>query len=303
MTSGSAASKAPGSVHGAERNAPGSVHGTERNAPCSVHDTERNAPIDVLGVRVHAMTIGLLNARVEEAVRSGSKMIAGCHNLHSVYLFPRDPEMRKFYDIATDIFMDGMSIVAWARLMGHAVNRDHRVTWLDWLDPLLALAASRRWRVYYLGSAPGIAGRGAEILMRRHPGLEMRARHGYFDAAPGSADNRAIVQEINAHAPQLVMVGMGQPRQEKWVWHHAALLDTNAIFMPGACMDYVAGEIPTPWRPLGRLGLEWAFRLASEPRRLGPRYLIEPWFLAGPAARDLADRWRRLFASRKGRLE
>ena len=70
-------------------------------------------------------------------------------------------------------------------------------------------------------------------------------------------------------------------------------IQTNTIFCCGALMDYVAGELPTPPRWLGQVGLEWLFRLISEPRRLWRRYLLEPWFVFRILARELVDQGRR----------
>jgi N-acetylglucosaminyldiphosphoundecaprenol N-acetyl-beta-D-mannosaminyltransferase len=246
---------------------------------------------ELLGVRIHPATIPELNAAIAHAIDTRSRCIIGCHNLHSVHEFHRDPHMREFYDLANLIPIDGMTVVAMARLLGYPVTRDHRATWMDWLDPLMELAAERRWRVYYLGSAPGIAERAAAILCQRYPGLNMKTHHGYFDARADSQDTLKIRSAINDYSPNLLMVGMGQPRQEKWVCDNAALITANVIVTPGACLDYVAGEKPKPWRFLGRIGLEWAFRLASEPRRLSRRYLIEPWSLTGLVLTDLVHRY------------
>lgn len=259
-------------------------------APAREHADQRCC--ELLGVRVHPVTIVQLNERVERAVAAGGRYIVGCHNLHSVHLFHRDAKMREFYELADDIHIDGMAVVLLARMLGYGVGREHRVTWLDWLDPLMALAAARRWRVFYLGSAPGVAAQAAGKLAERHPGLEMRTRHGYFDVGSGSAENLAARAEINEFRPHLLMVGMGQPRQEEWIRDNAGHVVANAIVTPGACMDYVAGILPAPPRLLGRIGLEWAFRLASEPRRLSRRYLMEPWSLGPLLVSDLIRRVR-----------
>jgi N-acetylglucosaminyldiphosphoundecaprenol N-acetyl-beta-D-mannosaminyltransferase len=82
------------------------------------------------------------------------------------------------------------------------------------------------------------------------------------------------------------MVGMGMPRQELWIEANLDAIQAKIILATGAVLDYVAGVIPTPPRWSGPLGLEWAFRLAAEPRRLASRYLIEPWTLLRVIARD-----------------
>jgi N-acetylglucosaminyldiphosphoundecaprenol N-acetyl-beta-D-mannosaminyltransferase len=247
---------------------------------------------ELLGVRMHAATISQLTATISETILNGGRCIIGCHNLHSIYLFHHDARMRQFYEIADRTHIDGMVLVWLARLLGYPACRDHRVTWLDWLHPLMALAAEKEWRVFYLGSAPGIAEYAAGVLRQQYLGLSIKTRHGYFDVAADGPENRAIREDINAYRPHLLMVGMGQPRQEKWVVENVDHVSAAAILTPGACFDYVAGALPVPWRFLGRIGLEWAFRLATEPRRLGRRYLIEPWSLAPLLRHDLARRIR-----------
>jgi N-acetylglucosaminyldiphosphoundecaprenol N-acetyl-beta-D-mannosaminyltransferase len=141
--------------------------------------------------------------------------------------------------------------------------------------------------LFYLGVKPGVAERAAEILRNQYPGLQIRTRHGYFS----SEENEAVVKSINAFKPHILMVGMGMPRQEHWVVDNLNEIHANAILTSGACFDYIAGAIPTPPRWMGRVGLEWLYRLISEPRRLAKRYLIEPWALLPLAIKDLL--WNR----------
>jgi len=170
-----------------------------------------------------------------------------------------------------------MSLVLLARLYGLPIHREHRVTYADWMEVLMRRAHQEGWRVFYVGSKPGIADRGAEIIRRRFSGLEIETSHGYFDAALGSSDNCQLIQRVQRYQPDLLLVGMSMPRQECWVRENIEQIDANAILMAGAAMDYVAGAVHTPPRWAGKCGLEWLFRLCHEPGRLWRRYLIEPW--------------------------
>ena len=233
----------------------------------------------LLGSWVNALTIPELNALIADAITRSQHWIIANHNLHSIYLYHHDAKMRAFYAKANCIHVDGMTLVLLGRLLGLPLKRDHRVTYADWTIPLIAEAAQRGWRVFYLGSKPGVADQGARVLHQRFPNLQIATAHGYFDARPGSQENQAVLAAINAYQPHVLMVGMSMPRQEHWVLDNLGELSANAILTAGAAMDYVAGAVPTPPRWAGRLGLEWLFRLVAEPRRLWQRYLIEPWFL------------------------
>jgi N-acetylglucosaminyldiphosphoundecaprenol N-acetyl-beta-D-mannosaminyltransferase len=135
-----------------------------------------------------------------------------------------------------------------------------------------------------------VAAAGLAKLAERFPGFEWRAEHGYIDDGDRSATTQSVITAIAEFNPHLLFVGMGMPRQELWIARNRKRLATNVILPCGAAIDYVAGVVPTPPRWLGALGAEWLFRLATEPRRLAYRYLIEPWALAGPLLRALLRR-------------
>jgi N-acetylglucosaminyldiphosphoundecaprenol N-acetyl-beta-D-mannosaminyltransferase len=244
----------------------------------------------LLGVVVDPLTIAELNERIAKAVARGEQWIIANHNLHSVYLYHRNPKMRSFFAKAQVIHIDGMPLVYWARVLGYPVTKQHRVTYVDWVHPLMATAAAEGWRVFYLGGKPGVAARAAEKLRRQYPGLVLETRHGYFTPE----ENDAVLEEIARFQPHVLMVGMGMPRQEHWVLDNLERISANAILTAGACFDYVAGVIPTPPRWMGRMGLEWLYRLWSEPRRLARRYLLEPWFLVPLVLKDLTGRFRKI---------
>lgn len=251
--------------------------------------------ISFLGLTLNPMSSPELTAMVEQGILGSRKWIITNHNLHSVYLFHRRPRLREFYKNAHWIFIDGMPLIGLGRLYGYALKREQRVTLADWLHPLMEVAARKRWRVFNLGSPDGVGEKGAAVLRSMYPGLQIEVSHGYFDARPGSPENEAVVQRINAYKPDLLMVGMGMPRQEFWTLENFARLDAHVILASnGAAIDYVAGAVPTPPRWAGRLGLEWAFRLVSEPRRLFSRYLIEPWYILMLLTMDFVRKGGRL---------
>jgi N-acetylglucosaminyldiphosphoundecaprenol N-acetyl-beta-D-mannosaminyltransferase len=236
--------------------------------------------VSFLGLRMQPKTMAEMNELLEQGIRERQKWIVANHNLHSVYLFHKHPRMREFYSRADYTYVDGMPLVAMGRLYGYPLQRDQRLTNADWTRPLMKLAAQKGWRVFNVGSPRDVAQKGAENLRKLCPTLELEVADGYFDATPGSPENEALIARINAFKPDVLMVGLGMPRQEYWTLENYSRLNAHIILSSnGAALDYVAGAVPTPPRWSGRLGLEWAFRLVNEPRRLFSRYCLEPWYV------------------------
>jgi N-acetylglucosaminyldiphosphoundecaprenol N-acetyl-beta-D-mannosaminyltransferase len=251
------------------------------------HSYDDPESFNVLGARVHAFTVASFCESITDVVARGEKRVIGYHNLHSLYLYHRDAEMRRFYKHARWVFIDGMPIVLVGRMKGFALARDNRLTVVDWIEPVLGMAATRRWKVFYLGSAAGVAERGCSVFRKKFPELQITAANGFFDSRGDSDENKAVLATINKVAPDMLLVGMGMPRQERWLAENIGDLDVRAVITVGAAIDYFADVIPMPPRWMGRFGLEWAYRLWSEPKRLTGRYLLEPWSILPLLFRDL----------------
>jgi N-acetylglucosaminyldiphosphoundecaprenol N-acetyl-beta-D-mannosaminyltransferase len=248
---------------------------------------------ELLGVRVDALTTEALYAVITDAVEAGRREVIGNHNLHSIYLYHRDPKMRRFYAHARYVFIDGVPLIWVGRLLGYPLRREHRMTSIDWLRPMLPRAVARGWRILLLGGRPGVAERAADILRSEFPDLQIAGMHGYFDPRPVTEGSEAVLTQVVAYRPDILCLGMGMPRQEHWIEDHLDRLTTAKVILNlGGFMDLITGELPLPPRWLSRLGLEWLARLVSRPRQVWRRYLWEPWFLAPLLARDLWSRGR-----------
>lgn len=251
----------------------------------------------MLGVGIDAVTLPELMEWLRSAAASGRAQLLLNHNLHSIALHHGDPTMRSCYARADLIVADGRPLVRWARFLGRPLSDQHKLSWLDHLDDLLGLAVREGWTVAHLGGRPGIGETAAERLRNRHPGLRIFTHHGYFTCPGPEAD--AVMEWIRQARPQLLFIGMGMPRQEQWLAAERHRLPPCVAITSGATFDFRAGAIPTPPRWLSPLGLEWLFRLLSEPRRLGHRYLIEPLALLPWMLKD----WRTAIAGNTFRAE
>jgi len=245
--------------------------------------------VRLLGGEVDAVTPAEVIAFAGRRIAERQGAVVANHNLHSLYWLRREPKMAAFYDLADLIEADSRPLIAWGRALGRPIGPEHRATYLDWRDRFWAAAQANRWRVFYLGGAPGVAERAAGALRARWPGVEIGVRDGFFQMED-PVDAAGVVAAIGAFAPDVLFVGMGMPRQELWVARFKDELPACVIFTVGAAFDYEAGAVPTPPRWSGRMGLEWLFRFAAEPKRLFFRYFIEPWSLVGPAIADIARR-------------
>ena len=227
------------------------------------------------------------------AVAEARKSLIANHNLHSLYLLTRRPELQAFYDRADMVEVDSTPLLWFSRILGLHSRAFHRCTYLDWRDHFWSLADRKGWRVLSIGGAPGVGEAAVAKLATRYPGAEIETRHGYFDAAPGSADNAAVLAQVAAFRPHVLFVGMGMPRQELWIADHFDALPPCVVLSVGAAFDYEAGAQKAAPRWMGRAGIEWAYRLFHDPKRLFVRYCVEPWFLLPLIVADIRAARRR----------
>jgi N-acetylglucosaminyldiphosphoundecaprenol N-acetyl-beta-D-mannosaminyltransferase len=245
---------------------------------------------DVFGAKLTPTTSTDLLAILEYHVRSRSGCVIASQNLHGMKVMLDDPEFRALHERSdTYVHVDGMPLIALCRLAGVRATRAQRVTLVDWVWPLLALAAANRWRVFYVGSTRAVIERGLEAIRRRLPDLEIAGYDGFFDI-DDPAQNAAVVAGAVAFKPDLVLVGMGMGRQERWILRNRASFARASVCTVGACLEYVAGAVRTPPRWIGHVGLEWLFRLVENPRRFGHRYLVEPWRVLAHVAAYSSER-------------
>lgn len=232
---------------------------------------------EFLDVSINALTASELLDLISVSVSMNHRCLIGHHNLHSLYLFHHDPQMRVFYEQTDYTYADGMAIVWLGRLLSQPLRREHRMTCVDYVHPLMERASSERWRIFYLGSDSTNLQKTLSLLRTRLPELTIHGRSGFFGV--DGEENHAVVREINSFSPDVLMVGMGMPRQEHWMLKNWTDLETKVGITVGACFDYLAGEKATAPRWMASWGFEWLFRLLTEPRRLWTRYLVEPWFI------------------------
>ena len=261
---------------------------------------ERKQAERVVGV-VNLFGLPFRNATLAETVnlcegllRAGKCGLVVPTNTDLVVKLSRDPAFREAYGRATLIVADGMPIVCASRLLGTPLKA--RVAGADLLPALCERAAQRSWRVFFLGGMPGVAEKAAARLMDRYPGLRVVGSYAPpFGFESDAAESERIVTMVRTARPDVLFVGVGAPKQEKWSAAHLNALGAPLVPCVGAAFDFVAETVRRAPTWMQRSGLEWLFRLLQEPRRLWKRYAVD--FLAfGPIV--LAERRRR--SARRG---
>ena len=231
----------------------------------------------LLNIWLNTLTIDDIKSLIAWHIQGDRKFVLANQNFHGLYIANRDEKARKFFASADYTHIDGTSLIILGKLAGLPFRLEHRCGYMDLFPDLLPEIVANGWRVFYLGSKADVLERALARLGASHPKLQIAGYHGFFEKTAGHPDNDQVIAKINEFRPNILFVGMGMPTQEHWIYDHLAAIDANAILHCGGLMDYIAGEILTPPRWLGPIGLEWFFRLCTEPRRLWRRYLIEPF--------------------------
>ena len=236
------------------------------------------------------LTVGELHAEIVRLVRGGGRGLVLNVNAHCLNLCYEDPGLRGFMNGAEVVFCDGAGVMLAARILGRRIPQ--RITYADWIWQLADFAAAQGFSLYFLGGRPGVAREAARRLIESYPDLKIAGvRHGYFDHSAGSAENEAVVAEINAAAPDILLVGLGMPLQERWLMENWQRLDVGVALTGGAVFDYASGRSRRGSRLLRDNGFEWLARLLAEPRRLWRRYLLgNPLFLLRVLRQRLGSR-------------
>ena len=226
----------------------------------------------VLGVWIDAVDPGRAGDVVEGWIARGERGYVCVCNVHVVMEARRDEALRAIVNEAALAVPDGMPLVWVGRLRGRGGVR--RVYGPDLTLLLCEGAARRGYRCFFYGGAPGVAEQLAEELSRRYPGLRVVGAEAPPFRALTPAEDEEAVRRINAAAPDVVFVGLGCPKQERWMGAHRGRLRAAALVGVGAAFDFHTGRVRQAPRWMMRAGLEWLFRLGQEPRRLWRRYLV-----------------------------
>ena len=233
----------------------------------------RPARINILGIGTMPMVLPQAVATLEEWREQQRRDYVCCVCVHGLVSAQRDPAVRAALNGAGLATQDGMPLAWRSRSAGFADAE--RVCGTDLMEAMLSISADRQHRHYFYGGQAATLDKLVAAVRARFPGMIVAGQRSPPFRVLSEAEDAADIAAINAARPDFVWVGLGMPKQEKWMAAHVGRIDAVAMLGVGAAFDFLAGVKPRAPLWMQRMGIEWLFRLASEPRRLASRYIID----------------------------
>lgn len=227
----------------------------------------------ILNIQLDNLTMKQALIRIGEMVSENQPHLIVTANIDHLVTLQEDTEFRNIYRNASLALCDS-TFVLWASyLLGNPLKE--RVAGSDLVPKLCALAAHRKWRIFFLGGDPGVAEQASAVLRRQYPQLpEIGIYSPPFGFEKDDAQFSKSVDAVREHDSDIVFVALGAPKQEKWVVRAMPLLHSKVYLGVGASLDFIAGTRKRAPVWMRYSGFEWFHRMSQEPGRLWKRYLL-----------------------------
>lgn len=225
--------------------------------------------VDILGVRVSALSVDLACREIEGWVKERRKRYVCVAPVSTIVDCQHDSAYRDVVNAADMVTPDGMPVAWLVRSKGYPyVERTYGP------DLMRAVCSRPGLRHYFLGGTPEAMGPLSRNLQRDLSGINIVGMYSPSFRLQAQPEEGVVISTINAAKPDVLWVGLGSPKQDFWMNMHRSCLDVPVMVGVGAAFDFLAGTKPQAPRWMQRTGFEWLFRLCCEPKRLWKRYLI-----------------------------
>lgn len=226
--------------------------------------------VNILGVHVNKYTMQEAVAKASEMIETDGLSMIFTPNSEIILYASNNPEFTDVINSADMVIPDGIGVVYGAKILKNPIKE--RVAGYDLVCNLFPIMAEKGQSVYLLGAKPGVAEKAAETLLEKHPGLVIAGTHdGYFK------DDKEVIADINKCAPDFLMVCLGFPKQENWIYNNREKLNAKLAIGAGGCLDVFAGTVQRAPEFYCKHGIEWLYRLVKQPSRF-VRMLALPKF-------------------------
>lgn len=239
-----------------------------------------NDKINILGVNIDKLTLKDAEERVKSFLNSKTINTIYTPNTEIVMEARKDSELRELLNRGDLIIPDGIGLVYASKIKRKTLPE--RVTGFDLSMKILHIANEKKYSIFLVGGKPGVASMACENIRKEYPNINVAGyHHGYFKGThtgyKGHEEEIQVINEINASSPDIVFVGFGAPKQEKWIDENKEKLKCKVIIGNGGTVDILAGTVKRAPEIYQRLGLEWLYRLLKDPRRI-KRQIVLPLF-------------------------
>jgi exopolysaccharide biosynthesis WecB/TagA/CpsF family protein len=228
----------------------------------------------IAGVTIDNVTMDEALSFIEELIQKKKVSYIVTPNVDHIIKLQRDQEFQKIYREAACVLPDGMPLLWAAKFVGTPLKE--KVSGSDLVPRLCEIAAPKGYRLFFLGGRPGAARKATVRLRERLPSLKVAGVYSPpFGFEKNDEENEKIAKMIKETAPDILLVGLGAPKQEKWIYQHYKKLEVPISIGVGVTFEFIAGMVKRAPQWMQESGLEWLWRLMKEPRRLWKRYLID----------------------------
>ncbi|MEX0681390.1 MAG: WecB/TagA/CpsF family glycosyltransferase [Balneolales bacterium] len=240
-------------------------------------DHAQNQFVTIAGVKVSNYSLHELLEAIEWYVKTDHPALMLSANVHSINLANKHPWFMKLINSAEIVRNDSAGVLLAGKILRSPVKA--RLTWADFGWLLAEFCERKKLTLFFLGNNPGIPEKARDNLKRKHPELMVAGtHHGYFKK--WDEENENIIQMINRCSPDILIIGLGMPLQEKWILENKEKLKAGIIMTGGNCFTYLAGLEQRAPKWMYKNGMEWLYRFLKEPFRMFSRYIIgNPLFL------------------------
>lgn len=232
---------------------------------------------------------------IDLTVQSGESAYVVTCNVDHLIKLRKDEQFRQVYSEAGSIVADGMPLVWASKILRKPLKR--RVSGADLLNQLGQKLENRGYRMFFLGASEGVAEKAKQQLLLTFPNLQIVGTHSpSYGFEKNDEENERIIEMIREAKPDIVWVGVGAPKQEKWIHSHHQRYGPSLSIGVGATFDFISGHVKRAPLRIQKLGLEWLWRLFQEPKRLWKRYLIDDMQFLGLLIKEMKkERGRRRY--------
>ena len=230
--------------------------------------------VNICNVWIHNISMDETLLRVEELIQIKKPSYVVTPTVDHVIKLQKDLEFREVYENAALVLPDGMPLLWAGYFLGTPLKE--RVCGSDLLPSFCKIAADRGYRIFFLGGEEGVAHNAEQVLKAQYPFIKIVGTYSPpFGFDKEEDKNRQIVEMIRAAKPDILFVGLGAPKQEKWIYKFKDSLQVPVSIGAGISFDFIAGNLKRAPKWIRNIGLEWFWRLAQEPKRLWKRYLVD----------------------------